>query len=152
MGERKGAQSETASGVYAVHAEGMNIAVRLLETYRDEVTRSGKPFVLIFLPRVDTISAALTGKLDPWQHHREQLRGFTIVDPTQRMAAYAKERGVDSLYQSQGHYTPAGYGFVAEALAEALAQTRAETLKHPRLQLKTESPSYKARPRATNQS
>jgi lysophospholipase L1-like esterase len=38
------------------------------------------------------------------------------------MVAYAKERGVDSLFQSQGHYTPAGYRFVAEELAEALVQ------------------------------
>ena len=102
--------------------EGMNITVRILEAYRDEVTRSGKPFVLIFLPRVDTISAALMGKPDPWQPHRDRLRGFTIVDPTPRMAAYARERGVDSLFQSQGHYTPAGYRLVAEALAETLVQ------------------------------
>ena len=38
------------------------------------------------------------------------------------MAAYARERGVDSLFQSQGHYTPAGYRLVAEALAETLVQ------------------------------
>lgn len=119
-GARKGAQSANATDLYAVHGEAMNVTVRLLEAYRDEVTRSGKPFVLIFLPRVDTISAALTGKPDPWQPHRDRLRGFTIVDPTPRMVTYARERGVDSLYQSSGHYTPAGYRFVAEALAEAL--------------------------------
>jgi lysophospholipase L1-like esterase len=66
----------------------------------------------------------LTGKPDPWQPHRDRLRGFTIVDPTPRMAAYAKERGVDSLFQNQGHYTPAGYRLVAEALAEALVRSR----------------------------
>jgi hypothetical protein len=121
-GARKGPWSETATDVYAVNGEGMNITVRLLEVYRDEVTRSGKPFVLIFLPRVDSISAGLTGKPDPWQPHRERLRGFTVVDPTPRMVTYAKERGVDALYQSQGHYTPAGYRLVAEALAEALVQ------------------------------
>jgi hypothetical protein len=121
-GARRGPWSETATDVYAVDGEGMNITVRLLEAYRDEVTRSGKPFVLIFLPRPDTIRAALTGKPDPWQPHRERLLGFTIVDPTARMVTYAKERGVDALYQSQGHYTPAGYLFVAEALAEALVK------------------------------
>jgi hypothetical protein len=116
-GERK-----KATDIYAAGGEGMNITVRLLEVYRDEVTRSGKPFVLIFLPRADTISAALTGKADPWQPHRDRLRGFTIVDPTPRMVAYSNARGLDSLYQSQGHYTPAGYRLVAEALAEALVQ------------------------------
>jgi hypothetical protein len=121
-GERKGAQSESATHVYTARGEAMNITVRLLEAYRDEVTRSGKPFVLIFLPRVDTISAGLTGKPDPWQAHRDRLRAFTIVDPTPRMVAHAKERGVDSLFQSQGHYTPAGYRLVAEELAEALVR------------------------------
>jgi hypothetical protein len=115
---RNGLQTPDASHLYDVDGEGMNITVRLLEAYRDEVTRTGKPFVLIYLPRAETISAGLTGKPDPWQPHRDRLRGFTIVDPSPEMVRYAKEHGVASLIP--GHYSPAGYRIVAEALAEAL--------------------------------
>ena len=115
---RNGAQTVEASGLYDVDGEGMNITVRLLEAYRDEVTRAGKPFLLIYLPRAETISAGLTGQPDPWQPHRDRLRGFTIVDPSQEMVHYAKDHGMASLVP--GHYSPAGYRIVAEALAKAL--------------------------------
>lgn len=115
---RNGLQTPDGSHLYDVDGEGMNITVRLLEAYRDEVTRTGKPFVLIYLPRAETISAGLTGKPDPWQSHRDRLRGFIIVDPSPGMVRYAKEHGMASLIP--GHYSPAGYRIVAEALAEAL--------------------------------
>lgn len=115
---RKGAQTAGASSLYDPEGEGMNITVRLLEAYRDEVTGSGKSFVLVYLPRADTISAGLTGMPDPWQPHRDRLRGFTIVDPSPQMVRYAKAHGMASLIPS--HYSPAGYRIVAEALAEAL--------------------------------
>jgi hypothetical protein len=115
---RNGAQTPDASGLYAVDGEGMNITVRLLEAYRHEVTSTGKPFVLVYLPRAETISAGLTGRPDPWQAHRDRLRGFTIVDPSPAMVRYAKEHGIASLIP--GHYSSAGYRIVAEALADAL--------------------------------
>jgi hypothetical protein len=96
----------------------MNITVRLLEAYRDEVTRTGQRFVLIYLPRAETITAGLRRQPDPWQPHRDRLRGFTIVDPSAAMVRYAKEHGITSVIP--GHYSPAGYRIVAEALAEAL--------------------------------
>jgi hypothetical protein len=115
---RHGAQTADASELYHVNGEGMNITVRLLEAYRDEVTRTGKAFVLIYLPRAETISAGLTGRPDPWQPHRDRLRGFTIVDPSAAMVRYAKEHGMAALIPN--HYSSAGYRIVAEALAEAL--------------------------------
>jgi hypothetical protein len=105
--------------LFAVDGEAMNITVPLLERYRDEVARTGKPFLLIYFPRADVIDAILAGKPDPWQPHLNRLHGFTIVDPTPRLVAYAKEHGTASLYS--GHYSPVGYRLVAEALAEALA-------------------------------
>jgi len=96
----------------------MDITVRLLEAYRDEVTRTGKRFVLIYLPRAETINAGLTGRPDPWQPHRDRLRGFTIVDPSPGMVRYAREHGIAALIPN--HYSPAGYRIVAEALADAV--------------------------------
>jgi hypothetical protein len=116
---RHGLQTPDASHLYDVDGEGMSITVRLLETWRDEVTRAGKRFVLIYLPRAETISAEVKGQPDPWQPHRDRLRGFTIVDPSAAMVRYAKEHGIESVIP--GHYSPAGYRLVAEALAEALA-------------------------------
>lgn len=121
---RNGEQTADASSLYDVNGEGMNITVRLLEAYRDEVTRAGKPFVLIYLPRAETIGAGLTGKPDPWQPHLDRLRGFTIVDPSLEMIRYAKEHGMASLIP--GHYSAAGYRIVAEALAKALAPLAAQ--------------------------
>jgi hypothetical protein len=115
---RHGLQTPDASHLYDVDGEGMNITVRLLETYRDEVTRTGKPFVLIYLPRAETIRAGLTGKPDPWQAHLDRLHGFTIVDPLPEMIRYAKEHGMAALIP--GHYTADGYRIVAEALAKTL--------------------------------
>ena len=75
--------------------------------------------MLIYLPRGETISAVMKGKPDPWHAHRDRLRGFTIVDPSPALVRYAKEHGMAALIP--GHYTPAGYRIVAEALADALA-------------------------------
>jgi hypothetical protein len=114
----RAAKQEQPQDLYAVNGEAMDITVTLLERYREEVKRTGKPFVLIYLPLADTINAVVAGQPDPWQPHLNRLQGFTIVDPTPRLVAYAKEHGVASLYN--GHYSPAGYRLVAEALAEAL--------------------------------
>ena len=116
---REGVQTPRSSALYDAGGEGMDITVRLLETWRDEVTRSGKSFVLVYLPRAETINALLQGRPDPWQLHRDRLRGFTIVDPSPQMVRYAKENGTAALIP--GHYSPAGYRIVAEALAETLA-------------------------------
>ena len=117
--QRKTATHDQPDDLFAANGEAMNITVPLLERYRAEVAKTGKPFVLIYFPRADVIDAVLAGKPDPWQPHLDRLRGFTIVDPTPRLVAYAKEHGTASLYN--GHYSPAGYKLVAEALAEALA-------------------------------
>ena len=112
-------KTETQQDLFAVNGEAMNITVPLLERYREEVRRTGKPFVLIYFPLADTINAVLAGKPDPWQGHLDRLQGFTIVDPTPRLVAHAREHGVASLYA--GHYSPIGYRLVAESLAETLA-------------------------------
>jgi hypothetical protein len=117
-------QQETPEDLFAVDGEAMNITVPLLERYRDEVTRTGKPFVLIYFPRADVIEAVLAGKPDPWQGHLDRLLGFTIADPTPRLVAHARTHGVASLYN--GHYSPTGYRLVAEALAETLAPLAAK--------------------------
>ena len=117
-------KQETQQDLFAVNGEAMNITVPLLERYRDEVKRTGKPFVLIYFPLADTINAVLAGKPDPWRGHLDRLQGFTIVDPTPRLVAHAREHGVASLYA--GHYTPIGYRLVAESLAEALAPLAAK--------------------------
>lgn len=127
---RKGAQSANASALYDVDGEGMSITVKLLEGWRDEVTRAGKPFVLIYLPRAESISAGMTGRPDPWQPHLDRLHGFTIVDPTPRMVRYAKEHGMTALMP--GHYSAAGYRIVAETLADALAPLAMEQRNGPR--------------------
>lgn len=101
------------------NGEAMDITVKLLEQYRDEVERSGKPFVLLYLPLPEAIAAVQEGKPDPWQPHLDRLRGFRIVDPRPRLVAHAREHGYPSLYA--GHYSTVGYRLVAETLAEALA-------------------------------
>ncbi|MFL6245125.1 MAG: hypothetical protein ACJ74H_03805, partial [Thermoanaerobaculia bacterium] len=111
-------REEAPQDLFAANGEAMNITVTLLERYRDEVSRTGKPFVLIYFPRADVIDAVLAGKPDPWQPHLDRLKGFTIIDPTPRLVAYAKEHGTASLFN--GHYSPIGYRLVAESLAEAL--------------------------------
>jgi hypothetical protein len=113
------AREEKPQDLFTVDGEAMNITVALLERYRAEVTKTGKPFLLIYFPRADVIDAILAGKPDPWQPHLDRLKGFTIVNPTPRLVAYAKEHGSGSLFS--GHYSPAGYRIVAETLADALA-------------------------------
>lgn len=115
---RHGLQTPIASDLYDPDGEGMDLTVRLLEDWRTDVERSDKHFVLLYLPRADAIRAAMSGRADPWQPHRDRLRGFMTVDPTPRMARYAREHGMDRTILN--HYTPDGYRLVAESLAEAL--------------------------------
>jgi hypothetical protein len=116
---RKGLQTPDASHLYDADGDGMDITVRLLEIFREDVTRSGQAFLLVYLPRAETLRAGVEGRPDPWQAHRDRLRGFTIVDPTPDMVRYATEHGMAALMPN--HYSPAGYRIVAEALAKALA-------------------------------
>lgn len=117
-------KEEAPQDLFAANGEAMDITVKLLERYRDEVTKSGKPFVLIYFPRADVIDSILAGHPDPWKPHLDRLKGFTIVDPTPRLVAYAREHGSASLFN--GHYSPAGYKLVAESLAESLAPLAAQ--------------------------
>jgi hypothetical protein len=121
---RHGLQTPIASDLYDPDGEGMDLTVRLLELWRADVERSGKRFVLVYLPRADAIRAGVAGKADPWQPHRDRLRGYTIADPTQRLVRYAREHGTERTILN--HYTPDGYRLVAEALAETLIPIASE--------------------------
>jgi hypothetical protein len=119
IAKKEAADAARTASALGPYGESTNVTVALLERYRDEVTRSGKPFFLVYLPLQDTITSVMNGQPDPWQAHLKRLSGFNIIDPTPRLVAYAKQHGVGSLFN--GHYSPAGYRLVAEAVADALA-------------------------------
>ncbi len=100
--------------------EGMQLTLAILKQFQNDVRVTGKPFFLVYLPLKDNLAAQLRGESDPWAPLLALFRkDFTIVDPTPRLLAIAKQKGVDAV--APGHYSADGNRAVAEALAEAIA-------------------------------
>lgn len=103
--------------------EAFVITRALLEQFRNDVRVTGKPFLLLYLPLKDNIAAQLNGGTDPSEPLLALLRpGFTVVDPSPRLVALAREHGIDAV--APGHYSALGNGAVAETLAGAVADLR----------------------------
>lgn len=100
--------------------EGMQLTLAILDRFKNDVTVTGKPFLLVYLPLKDNLAAELRGERDPWEPSLNLFRrDFSIVDPTPRLLAIARKRGVEAV--APGHYSSEGNRAVAEALAEAIA-------------------------------
>ncbi|HEU4521056.1 MAG TPA: SGNH/GDSL hydrolase family protein, partial [Thermoanaerobaculia bacterium] len=114
-----GTQPDAAPDLGDPNGEGVRLTLRILENFRNDVTVTGKPFLLVNLPLKDNIETQAAGGADPAEPLLAVFRpGFTIVDPAPRLVALARERGAGAV--APGHYSAAGNGAVAEALAEAI--------------------------------
>jgi hypothetical protein len=101
-------------------SEGVQLTRAILDRFQNDVRVTGKPFLLVYLPLKENLAAQLRGERDPWQPLVDLFRkDFTIVDPTPRLLALAREKGVDAV--APGHYSAEGNKAVAEALAEVIA-------------------------------
>ena len=116
-------ENESQLNVLDPTGEAIVITLAVLEQFRNDVRVTGKPFLLVYLPLKDNIAAQLNGGADPSEPLLALLRpGFTIVDPSPRLVALAREHGVDAV--APGHYSAIGNGAVAETLADAIADQR----------------------------
>lgn len=105
--------------------EGLRITRRILENFRNDVRVTGKPFLLVNLPLKDNIATQAGGGADPAEPLLALFRpDFHLIDPSPRLVALARERGVDAV--ATGHYTALGNGAVAETLAGAIQATLKE--------------------------
>ena len=103
--------------------EGIQLTLAILDRFKNDVTVTGKPFLLVYLPLKDNLAAMLRGEKDPWEPYVNMFRkDFRIVDPTARLLEIARTKGVEAV--APGHYSADGNRAVAEALAEALAAAR----------------------------
>ena len=106
-------------------AEGVRVTRRILEMFRNDVTVTKRPFLLVYLPLKDNIQAQLDGHGDPAEPLVALFRhDFDLVDPSARLVALARERGAASV--APGHYSAEGNGAVAEAVAERIAALKVE--------------------------
>ncbi|HSP17016.1 MAG TPA: SGNH/GDSL hydrolase family protein [Thermoanaerobaculia bacterium] len=100
--------------------EGVQLTLAILDRFKNDARVTGKPFLLVYLPLKENLAAQLRGARDPWQPLVDLFRkDFTIVDPTPRLLALAREKGVDAV--APGHYSAEGNKAVAEALADVIA-------------------------------
>ena len=105
--------------------EAMRLTLRILENFRNDVRLSGRPFLLVYLPLKENIAAMAGGAPDPAEPLVTFFRhNFAVIDPSPRLAALARESGVEAV--APGHYSAAGNRAVAEALAEAIAAWKNE--------------------------
>jgi lysophospholipase L1-like esterase len=113
-------RKEEAADVMKPEGEGVQLTMAILERFKNDVRVTHKPFILVYLPLKDNLAAQLRGEPDPWQPLIDLFRKeFTIVDPTPRMLAIARQKGVDAV--APGHYSADGNRAVAETLAEIIA-------------------------------
>ena len=103
--------------------EGIRLTLAILDRFKNDVSVTGKPFLLVYLPLKDNLAAQLRGEKDPWDPYVNMFRkDFRIVDPTARLLEIARRKGVDAV--APGHYSAEGNRAVAEALADAIAKMR----------------------------
>ena len=113
-------QKEEPVNLSLPEGEGVRVTRRILETFRNDVQVTKRPFVLVYLPLKDNIQAQVGGGADPAEPLLALFRkDFDLVDPSPRLVALAAEKGVEAV--APGHYTAIGNGAVAETLAEHLA-------------------------------
>jgi len=106
--------------VMKADGEGVRLTRAIVDRFASDVRVTGKPFLLVYLPLKENLAAQLRGDRDPWQPLVDMFRkDFTVVDPTARLLAVARVKGVDAV--APGHYSADGNHAVAEALAEAIA-------------------------------
>jgi hypothetical protein len=118
-----GNEGDAGPDVMDPNAEPFRVTRAVLEQFRNDVGVTGRPFLLVYLPLKDNIAAQAGGAADPMQLLLTDLRpGFTMIDPTSRLVALAREHGIEAV--ATGHYTAMGNRAVAEALAEAIAGMR----------------------------
>lgn len=116
-------RSEEPANLSLPDGEGVRLTRRILETFRNDVKVTKRPFVLVYLPLKDNIVAQTGGGADPAEPLLSLFRkDFDLVDPSPRLVALAAERGIDAV--APGHYTAIGNGAVAETLAEHLASMK----------------------------
>ena len=103
--------------------EGIQLTLAILDRFKNDVSVTGKPFLLVYLPLKDNLAAQLRGEKDPWDPYVNMFRkDFRIVDPTARLLEIARRKGVDAV--APCHYSAEGNRAVAEALADAIAKMR----------------------------
>ena len=116
-----GRKHDDAVDVMKPDGEGMQLTLAILDRFQSDVRVTGKPFFLVYLPLKENLAAQLRGERDPWQPLLDMLRrDFTIVDPTPKLLAIGRAKGIDAV--APGHYSADGNKAVAEALAEAMAK------------------------------
>jgi len=109
--------------VMRTDGEGIQLTLAILDRFKNDVSVTGKPFLLVYLPLKDNLAAQLRGEKDPWDPYVNMFRkDFRIVDPTARLLEIARRKGVDAV--APGHYSAEGNRAVAEALADAIAKMR----------------------------
>ncbi len=109
--------------VMRTDGEGIHLTLAILDRFKNDVSVTGKPFLLVYLPLKDNLAAQLRGEKDPWDPYVNMFRkDFRIVDPTARLLEIARRKGVDAV--APGHYSAEGNRAVAEALADAIAKMR----------------------------
>ena len=105
-------KNEEALDVMRPEGEGMQLTLAILDRFKNDVTVTGKPFLLVYLPLKDTLAAQLRGEKDPWEPYVNLFRkDFSIVDPTPRLLEVARKKGVEAA--APGHYSAEGNRAVA---------------------------------------
>ena len=103
--------------------EGMQLTLAILDRFKNDVSVTGKPFLLVYLPLKGNLEAELRGEKDPWAPLLDLVRkDFHVIDPTPRLLDVARKKGVDAV--APGHYSADGNRAVAETLAEAIAKLK----------------------------
>lgn len=111
---------EDSVDVMRPDGEGIQLTLAILDRFKNDVGVTGKPFMLVYLPLKENLAAQLRGEKDPWEPFVAMFRrDFQIVDPTPRLLAIARKKGVEAV--APGHYSAEGNRAVAETLADAIA-------------------------------
>lgn len=111
-----------SDGVFNTQSSAYRIQVALFERFARDIAQAGaRPFVVLFPDRY-SLAAELEGRpavYAPLAGDLERL-GIPFVDLSSAFREAARTGGIDPLFRSGGHYSPAGNDVAAAAIGRAL--------------------------------
>jgi hypothetical protein len=108
-----------------VTPEERELALQILDAFRDNVEQAGAGFLVFYLPKRHELRTLQSGGAVANADFLQELaKRFEFLSTADALLQEAQRTTVGELYQPGGHYSPAGNMIVGRVLAERVSTAR----------------------------